>query len=97
AGLNSGLGVDQYFFNKARTAKMERRALETVAYQFDRLDQMPPAGQEAMLRAVIADIDTQLDNVKVIADAWASGDTATIERLLLGALVETPDLYQRLL
>jgi len=97
AGFNSNLGVDQYFFNKARTAKMERRALETVAYQFDRLDQMPPAVQESMLKSVIADIDTQIDNVKVIADSWASGDTATIEKLLLGALVESPDLYQRLL
>jgi uncharacterized protein YbaP (TraB family) len=97
AGFNSSLGVDQYFFNKARTAKMERRALETVAFQFDRLDQMPPAVQEAMLRSVIADIDTQVANVKVIADAWASGDTATIEKLLLSSLVESPDLYQRLL
>src|SRR5262245_36472901 len=97
AGFNSSLGVDQYFFNKARASKMERRALETVAYQFDRLDQMPPPVQEAMLRSVIADIDTQLDNVKVIADAWASGDTATIEKLLLGALVESPDLQQSLL
>ena len=97
AGFNSGLGVDQYFFNKARTSKMERRALETVAYQFDRLDQMPPAVQEAMLRSVIADLDTQIANVKVIADAWAIGDTSAIEKLLLGALVESPDLYQRLL
>jgi uncharacterized protein len=97
AGFNSGLGVDQYFFNKARTAKMERRALETIAYQFDRLDQMPAAVQEAMLRSVIMDIDTQLANVKTIADAWASGDTATIEKLLLSSLVESPDLYQRLL
>jgi uncharacterized protein len=97
AGFDPSLGVDQYFFNKARSAKMERRALETVAYQFDRLDQMPPAMQEAMLRSVIADIDTQVDNVKVIADAWASGDTAAIEKLLLGALTEWPELYQRLL
>ena len=97
AGFDSGLGVDQYFFNKARTAKMERRALETVAYQFDRLDQMSPAMQEAMLRSVIADLDTQLSNVKTIADAWAGGDTSTIEKLLLGALVESPELYERLL
>jgi uncharacterized protein len=97
AGFNAGLGVDQYFFNKARTAKMERRALETVAYQFDRLDQMPPPVQEAMLKSVIADMDTELSNVKVIADAWASGDTTSIEKLLLGAIVDSPELYQRLL
>jgi uncharacterized protein len=97
AGFDPALGVDQYFFNKARTAKMERRALETVAYQVDRLDQMPPAVQEAMLRSVIADIDTQLSNVKTIADAWAGGDTAAIEKLLLGAFVESPPLYERML
>jgi uncharacterized protein YbaP (TraB family) len=97
AGFDPGLGVDQYFFNKARAAKLERRALETVAYQFDRLDQMPPAVQEAMLRSVIADIDTQLSNVKTIADAWASGDIAAIEKLLLGAFIESASLYERLL
>jgi uncharacterized protein YbaP (TraB family) len=97
AGFDPNLGVDQYFFNKAKAANLERRALETVAYQFDRLDQMSPALQEAMLRSVIADLDTELTNVKQIADAWANGDTATIEKLLLGAVTDSPELYQRLL
>ena len=76
---------------------MERRALETVAYQFDRLDQMPAPVQEAMLRAVILDIDTKLSSVKTIADAWRHGDLATMERLSLGAMRDSPELYQRLL
>ena len=90
--------IDKYFFDKAKAAGMERRALETVAYQFDRLDQMPSrAVQEAMLRSVIADIDTQLSSVKTIAEAWSHGDTATLEKLLLGSMRETPELYDRLL
>lgn len=97
AGFNTDLGIDKYFFDKAKAAGLERRALETVAYQFDRLDQMPAAVQEAMLRSVIADLDTQLASVKTIAVAWSRGDTATIERLLLGAMRETPELYKRLL
>jgi uncharacterized protein YbaP (TraB family) len=97
AGFKAEQGVDKYFFDKAKVAGMERRALETVAYQFDRLDQMPPAVQEAMLRSVIADLDTQLSSVKTIADAWAQGDTATIEKLLLGSMKEAPELYDRLL
>ncbi len=97
AGFNTEHGVDKYFFDKAKAAGMERRALETVAYQFDRLDQMPPAVQEAMLRSVIADIDTQLSSVKTIAEAWSHGDTATLEKLLLGSMRETPELYDRLL
>ena len=97
AGFNTQMGVDKYFFDKAKAAGMERRALETVAYQFDRLDQMPAPVQEAMLRSVIADIDTQLSSVKAIATAWSLGDTATLEKVLLGSLRETPELYNRLL
>jgi uncharacterized protein len=97
AGFNTELGVDKHFFDKAKAAGLERRALETVAYQFDRLDQMSSALQEAMLKSVIADLDTEISNVKTIAQAWAHGETATLERLLLGAILESPELYERLL
>jgi uncharacterized protein len=97
AGFNTELGVDKHFFDKAKAAGLERRALETVAYQFDRLDQMSSALQEAMLKSVIADLDTEISNVKTIAQAWARGETATLERLLLGAILESPELYERLL
>ena len=97
AGFDANLGVDKYFFDKAKSSGLERRALETVAYQFDRLDQMPLAMQEAMLRSVFADIDTQLGNVKTIADAWARGDTTGLEKDLLGAFRESPELFDRLL
>jgi uncharacterized protein YbaP (TraB family) len=97
AGFETNLGVDKHFFDKAKAAGLERRALETVAYQFDRLDQMSPALQEAMLKSVLADLDTEIANVKTIAQAWSRGETATIERLLLGAVLESPELYERLL
>jgi hypothetical protein len=97
AGFDTNLGVDKHFFDKAKTAGLERRALETVAYQFDRLDQMSPALQEAMLKSVLADLDTEIANVKTIAQAWSRGETATIERMLLGALLESPELYDSLL
>jgi uncharacterized protein len=97
AGFNTELGIDKHFFDRAKAIGLERRGLESIAYQFDRLDQMSPAVQEAMLASVIADIETQLSSVKTIAAAWAQGDTATIERLLLGAMRDTPELYERLL
>ncbi|HXG89440.1 MAG TPA: TraB/GumN family protein [Vicinamibacterales bacterium] len=97
AGFNTELGVDKYFFDKAKKAGLERRALETVPYQIDRLDQMAPAVQEAMLKSAIADIDNQVSNVKTIADAWARGDATTIERQLLAAFLESPVIYERML
>jgi uncharacterized protein YbaP (TraB family) len=97
AGFNPELGVDKHFYDRAKQAGLERRALETAAYQFDRLDQMSPPLQEEMLKSVLADLDTEIANVKTIAQAWSRGELATIERLLLGALQETPELYDRLL
>jgi uncharacterized protein len=97
AGFNADLGVDKYFLDKAKKNSAERRSLETIAYQLDRLDQMSLPLQQGMLKAVIADLDTQLDNVKTIADAWANGETSTLEKLLLGSFQETPELYERLI
>jgi uncharacterized protein len=97
AGFDTNLGVDKHFFDRAKSTGMERRALETAAYQFDRLDQMTPGLQEAMLKSVIADLDTEVANVKTIARAWSLGEINTIERLLLAAVTETPELYERLL
>lgn len=97
AGFNTELGVDKHFFDRAKRAGMEIRPLETVAYQFDRLDQMSPALQEAMLKSVIADLDTEIANVKTIAKAWSRGEIAPLEKLLLGALAESPELHERLL
>jgi uncharacterized protein YbaP (TraB family) len=97
AGFNTDLGVDKHFFEKAKASGMERRALETAAYQFDRLDQLSPALQEAMLKSAIADLDTEIANIKTIAQAWSRGEASTLERLLLGALLETPELYEKIL
>jgi uncharacterized protein YbaP (TraB family) len=50
-----------------------------------------------MLLAMIEDLDTQVANVKEVARAWAAGETGVIERELLAAFKESPDIYQRLL
>jgi uncharacterized protein len=97
AGFKAEHGVDKHFFERAKKSGNERRALETVAFQFDRMDQMSPAEQEALLRSTIEDLDTQTSNVKTIADAWSKGDTAMLEKLLLGAMKSSPELYKRML
>jgi uncharacterized protein YbaP (TraB family) len=97
AGFDASHGIDQHFFDRAKQAGMERRGLETVAYQLDRFDGLSPALQEAMLLAVIHDLDAQVANVKEVARAWAAGETGVIEKELLATFKESPEIYQRLL
>jgi len=97
AGFDPALGLDKHFFDRAKKAGLERRAFETVAFQFDRLDQMSAADQEAMLKSAIDDLDTQLSEVKSMADAWSRGETKTLEKLLFTATNTSPELHKRLL
>ena len=97
AGFRAEHGVDKHFYDRAKKAGNERRALETVAFQFDRMDQMSAAEQEALLRSTIEDLETQTSNVKTMADAWAKGDAASLEKLLLAGMKASPELYKRML
>ena len=97
AGFKPEFGIDKHFFDRAKEKGLKRRALETLAYQLDRFDQMPPKLQEEMLKATIEDLDTQVGGVKEMVLAWTRGDLATMEKLTLTAFLESPELYQRLL
>jgi uncharacterized protein YbaP (TraB family) len=97
AGFDSALGIDRHFYDRAKAAGMPRRALETVAYQFDRLDGLSADLQEASLKAMLADIDAQATNVETLAEAWRRGDTLTLERLLFEGFKDSPEVAERLL
>jgi uncharacterized protein YbaP (TraB family) len=97
AGFKPELGVDRHFYDRAVSSGMTRRALETLAYQLDRFDQMSPELQEDLLKSTMEDLDQQVGSVKEMAEAWGSGNVAAMEKMTLKALKESPELYARLL
>jgi uncharacterized protein YbaP (TraB family) len=97
AGYKPEFGIDRHFFDRAKKNGMKRQALETIAYQLDRFDAMALPVQEALLKATIEDLETQVTGVKEMVRAWAAGDLATVEKLALTAFKESPELYRRLL
>jgi uncharacterized protein YbaP (TraB family) len=96
-GFDPGLGLDRYFFDLARKRGLKVVGLETAAYQIERFDGLSPALQEAMLLETLEDVDRQRANAKRLADAWATGDTATLEAVLVNEFRKSPELYARLL
>jgi uncharacterized protein YbaP (TraB family) len=97
SGFDPMLGIDRHFFERAREAGKERRALETASFQLDRLDRLSMPLQTAMLKSALDELDTEADNIHTIAEAWKTGNVVTLERLLLAALLESPELYKTLL
>src|SRR5687768_12378203 len=59
AGLDTSLGLDKYFFDKATSSRKAIVGLETAESKIDRFDKMPEALQEQMLRGTLEDLDTQ--------------------------------------
>lgn len=97
AGFDSKLGIDQHFLDRAKAIGMSRRALETAGYQFDRLDGLSATLQETSLKAMLADVDTQAENIETLATAWRNGDVAALERLLMEGFADAPEIAERLL
>jgi uncharacterized protein len=97
AGFKPELGIDRHFFDRAKLSGMKRQALETIAYQLDRFDQLSPQLQEDLLKTTMDDLDTEVTGVKEMAQAWSFGNIASMEKLTLAALKDSPELYTRLL
>lgn len=97
AGFKPEYGVDRHFFDRAKEKGLKRQALETLAYQLDRFDSMPLPVQEALLKATIEDLDTQVNDVKQMVRSWSAGDLAAVEKLTLTSFKDSPELYKRLL
>jgi uncharacterized protein len=97
AGFQPEFGVDRHFFDRAKARGLPRQALETIAYQLDRFDSMPLPVQEALLKATIEDLDTQVNDVKQMVKAWAAGDLVAVERPTLTSFKDSPELYKKLL
>jgi uncharacterized protein YbaP (TraB family) len=97
AGFKPELGIDQHFYDRAVSANMKRQALETLQYQLDRFDEMPLKMQEDFLKSTMEDLDNEVSGVKEMAQAWAFGNVAAVEKFALAGLKEAPELYQRLL
>jgi uncharacterized protein YbaP (TraB family) len=97
AGFEADLGLDRHFFDLARESRKPVEGLETIAFQISRFDEMTNDEQERLLAETIKELDTQRAEVTKLADAWKTGDAATVERIVLQDLKSDRRLYQRML
>jgi uncharacterized protein YbaP (TraB family) len=82
-GFDPEHGVDRYFFGKARKTGRELISLETAEYQVALFDGMSASLQEKLLLQTLRDLDILEKDVDKVVAAWASGDTATVESIML--------------
>ena len=89
-------GVDRYFFDKAKRAGKEIRALETVEYQLDQFDGMSDRLQEEFLLQTLEELDDLEAEMEKLVQAWSRGEIEVLAELMQESFEEFPELYRRL-
>ena len=90
-GYDPAHGIDIYFAGKA-AGKKRIVELETFDYQIRLMNDFSDREQELFLIYTLRDLAKLKDGIEKLMAAWHSGDTKTMEALVIGTLRESPEL-----
>jgi len=96
-GFDPSWGVESQLTQRARTDGKTIIGLETLEQQLGFMDQLDDETQRLFLLESLREANEMEQEIQSIVTAWKSGDTATLETMLLQGLEQVPELYGALL
>jgi uncharacterized protein YbaP (TraB family) len=96
-GFDPEQGVDRYFFDKAKEDKKEILGLETVDFQIGLFTGLSKEEEDAMLKESLQEISGFKQELNELTTAWKTGDTKTLDKLMLDAMRDYPNIHKKLL
>ena len=96
-GFDPARGVDKHFFERARKDSKEIVGLETVDFQIGLVTEFSKEEGELVMKSTLGDIETMEKSFAELLQAWKTGDTSAIEKLMNESLREAPAIAKRLL
>lgn len=96
-GFNPDYGVDQHFYQRARSDGKKILALETVDFQIDLLTAISAEQGERLMKTTLEEIDDTKRQLNEMISSWRTGNAGGLEKLLLHALANEPALEKRML
>lgn len=97
AGFDAALGVDRHFFERSTRLGKKFLTLETLAEQLEIFASFSPKLQETLLRDTLKTLDTEIGQMKTVANVWRAGDADGLERIVLGPMMKEPTLYDAMI
>ena len=94
-GFNPLLGIDMYFFNKAKEDGKEMLGFETAQFQLNLMSKMTRKQEEMMLRQTLKDLEVIEKDATKLVKYWKSGDSKGLDSLILKSFKGLPELYDR--
>lgn len=95
-GLDPASGVEQRLVARAAADHKEIIGLETLDEQLGFLAGLPPQQQREFLLYSVEDADRASSEIEQLIEAWRTGDTRALERILADGFEKYPDLYRPL-
>jgi uncharacterized protein YbaP (TraB family) len=94
-GFDPNLGLDKYFYEKARRDRKEKIFLESNEYQINIFAGLNERQQELFLRETLKELEIIEIMVTDMVNAWKTGDTERLHSILKMSYDEYPGIYDR--
>jgi uncharacterized protein YbaP (TraB family) len=81
-GARADLGLETRYYQRADEDGKPSRGLETIEFQLSRFDELTEKEVDQLLRDTLEDIDEMPDLITELIEAWKSGSTRELDKLL---------------
>ena len=82
AGFSDRLGIDLYFYHKAKAAGKPVLGLETLRDQAEIFDQFNDEQNEQYLLSTLSGLPAYAEMIRQLVNAWKDGNVQLLDRLL---------------
>ena len=96
-GFGADAGVEQQILRAADEDGTPIQGLETLEQQLEALNSLSDEAQKEFLLNSLSDAQDLEEQVDEMVSAWANGDVEELDRVLLGDLRESPEVYENVL
>lgn len=96
-GFDPALGIDSYFFRKAKKDKKGLIFLESNDFQLNLLSSLGRKDQDLFLKGVLTELDTLESMADDMLHAWERGDTEKLQSIIEKSFEGQTAAYDRLI
>jgi len=95
-GFGTDHGVDQHFFQRAKTQGKTVEGFETVEFQLNLFDGLSASTQEQFLLQTLAEMNILEQQTRQLVNAWTDGQIEGLE-VMLENMKNFPEVYEALI
>ena len=94
-GYDPNLGIDRYFFERAKRDGKEKIFFEANSFQLNLMASLNNRHQDMFLNGVLKELDVIESLASDMLDAWETGNTGKLDAILKKSHAEDPAIYKR--